>query len=415
MNVIVIGAGVVGMSTAWRLASDGHQVRVVDKAAGVGTGTSFANGGQLSYSYVAPLADPSVWAQLPKLLTDPASPVQFRPGFDPFQYRWLLAFLAACNKRQATLTIDRLGMLADLSKAVLHRSEELKAIEFDWLRSGKLVVYSSAASFAGARAHADHQIAAGTDRRVLTGAEACLEVEPALRPIAHRLVGGLFSPGDEAGDAYRFTKGLEALVAAKLGPEAIMLETPVEALVMDKGRVRAARTGRGDMEADIFILANGMGARQLGRSAGLDLPIYPLKGYSATAPVASESSAPTVSITDAARKVVYARLGSTIRLAGAADLVGAGLDIDQKRTARLIADARTDFPDAADWQAARLWAGLRPATPTGMPVLGRKGAENLLLNVGHGALGFTLALGAADLIARSLSGSGTPAEIAHFA
>lgn len=414
MNIVVIGAGVVGMSTAWRLAQDGHRVRVLEASGDVGTGTSFANGGQLSYSYVAPLADPSVWAQLPGLLTDPASPVQFRPGFDIFQYRWLLAFLAACNTRQATLTLDRLGALAERSKAVLHGSEELKAIPFDWTRTGKLVVYSSEKSFAGARAHAEHQAASGTDKRAVSAAE-CLEIEPALRSIAHRLVGGLFSPGDEAGDAYLFTKGLQKLVTAKLGPDAVMLDTPVDTLVLDKGRIRVARTPRGDMEADAFVLAAGIGARELGRSVGLDLPIYPLKGYSATAPIASESGAPKVSITDAARKVVYARLGSTFRLAGAADLVGASLSIDEKRTGRLVADARHDFPDAADWDAVRLWAGLRPATPKGTPILGPRGAENLLLNVGHGALGFTLALGAADLIARSLSGAGTPAEIAHFA
>lgn len=409
MNIIVIGAGVVGMSTAWRLAQDGHAVRVVDAADEAGMGTSFANGGQLSYSYVAPLADPSVWGQLPKLLTDPASPVQFRPGFDLFQYRWLTSFLLACNAGRATRTIDSLGALADLSKSVLHGQPALNQIPFDWTRTGKLVVYSSQKSFAAARSHAEHQAAQGTDKRAVSR-EECLTIEPALASIAHRLVGGLFSPGDEAGDAYLFTQGM----SRQLDPAALLFGTRVEGFRRDGARIRAIVTNRGDLEADLFILASGVDARQLGKGVGLDLPIYPLKGYSATAPVSDPAAAPAVSITDAARKVVYARLGDTMRLAGAADLVGPSLAIDHRRTDRLIADARTDFPASADWSKSRLWAGLRPATPRGMPILGQTGIDNLWLNVGHGALGFTLALGAAEALAAAIAGRPAPIDLSSF-
>lgn len=410
MNIIVIGAGVVGMSTAWRLVRDGHVVRVVERADAVATGTSRANGGQLSYSYVAPLADPSVWGDLPRLLTDPASPVKFRPGFDLFQYRWLLAFLAACTSAQATRTIDSLGVLADWSKAALHGDPDLRRIDFQWTQTGKLVVYSSEKSFAAARRHAEHQAAHGTDKRPLSLAQ-CLEAEPALGAIAHRLVGGLFSPGDEAGDARLFCEGLERL----LKPEAMLLGTRLDDFVVEGRTIKAAKTSRGTLEADLFVLANGLEARQLGRRIGLDLPIYPLKGYSATAPILNQQAAPGVSITDAMRKVVYARLGDTLRLAGAADLVGPSLDIDRARTGRLIADAKADFPGSADWDRARLWAGLRPATPRGMPILGPAGPDNLLLNVGHGALGFTLALGAAELIAGTIAGRSGPIGINAFA
>ncbi len=400
MDIIVIGAGVVGVSCAWRLAQDGHRVRLLDKAQDVGSGASFANGGQLSYSYVAPLADPSVWGQLPKLLTDPASPVQFRPGFDLFQYRWLMQFLAACTPSRARRTIDLLGALADRSKQILHENAALRAIAFDWTQTGKLVVYSSEKSFAAARVYAEQQAQSGTDKRAVS-TEECLALEPALASIAGRLVGGLFSPGDEAGDAYRFTKGMAGL----LGSDALLLDTKVTGFVSEGRSIKAVRTDKGDFEADAFVLAAGVGARALGRNAGLDLPIYPLKGYSATAPIGMNAPAPSVSITDAARKVVYARLGSTLRLAGAADLVGSNLDIDQGRVGQLLADARHDFPEAADWEKSRLWAGQRPATPNGMPILGRSNkAENLLLNVGHGALGFTLALGSADRIANAIAG-----------
>lgn len=408
MDIIVIGAGVVGVSCAWRLLQDGHRVRLLDQATNVGQGASFANGGQLSYSYVAPLADPSVWGQLPKLLTDPASPVQFRPGFDLFQYRWLIQFLAACRPARALRTIDLLGALADRSKHILHSNAALRAIAFEWTQTGKLVVYSSEKPLVAARAYAEQQAMNGTDKRAVSR-EECIALEPALASISGRLVGGLFSPGDEAGDAHLFTRGMAKL----LGHDALVLDTEVHGFVREGRAIKAARTSKGDLEADAFVLASGVAARKIGRSAGLDLPIYPLKGYSATAPVPEGAHAPSVSITDAARKVVYARLGSTLRLAGAADLVGGDLKIDHRRVGQLLSDARTDFPDAADWQNARLWAGQRPATPTGLPILGRSStAENLLLNVGHGALGFTLALGAAEHLADELAGRPVPARFA---
>lgn len=409
MKIIIIGAGIVGMSTAWRLSKDGHQITVVDSASGAGQGASFANGAQLSYSYVAPLADPSVWRQLPKLLTDPASPVQFRPGADLFQYRWLLRFLAACTERQATETIERLGALANVSRQVLHESAELRAAQFEWTQTGKLVVYSTAASFSAARRQAEHQFAHGTERLVLNS-EECLSLEPALGTIAHRLVGGLFSPGDEAADALLLCRELERLITTAPIPATLLYGTTVTRLRREGRWLKALETDRGTLEADLYILAAGVHARQLGRSAGLDLPIYPIKGYSLSVPVASASAAPTVSVTDAARKVVLARLGKTLRLAGAADLVGIDLKIDPRRADRLLADARADFPAAGHWDRASLWAGLRPATPTGQPIIGACGIDNLRLNIGHGALGFTLALGSADVLARELD-AGSDAQI----
>lgn len=401
MKIIVIGAGIIGMSTAWRLVQDGHEVTVLDSASSTGQGSSFANGAQLSYSYVAPLADPSVWRQLPKLLTDPASPVQFRPGADYFQYRWLLSFLAACNQRQAYETIERLGELASRSRQLLHESEDLRTAEFNWSQTGKLVVYSSEPGLAAARRQADHQIASGTDKRALT-TEECLTLEPALASIAHRLVGGLFSPDDETADALLLCRELERLITSADKPATVLYDTRVERLRREGRKIAALETSRGIMEADLYVLAAGVHARALGRTAGINLPIYPIKGYSLSVPIASSAAAPSVSVTDIARKVVLARLGSTLRLAGAADLVGTDLKIDTRRTGQLLADAKADFPAAANWDDAVLWAGLRPATPTGQPIIGECGIDNLRLNVGHGALGFTLALGSADQLAREI-------------
>lgn len=403
MKIIVIGAGIVGLATAWRLVSDGHDVAVVDSNAGPGLGTSYANGAQLSYSYVAPLADPSVWAQLPGFLTDRTSPVQFRPGFDPFQYRWLLQFLAACTERQANETIDRLGELAQLSRQVLHNSPELMAAQFHWTASGKLVVYSSEKSFASARRYADRQAASGIDKRAL-GREECLALEPALASIGNRLVGGIFAPDDETADALLMCREMERLMAESQNPPQFLYNTEIVQFAKEGRTITALETGHGRLSADLYILAAGIGSRALGRRVGLDLPIYPIKGYSLSVPVTHEAAAPRVSVTDAARKIVLARLGDTLRLAGAADIVGDGLDVDFRRTDKLIADARADFPDAADWQSAKLWAGLRPATPTGQPIVGSTRIDNLMVNVGHGALGFTLALGTAQRLADQIAG-----------
>lgn len=411
MKIIVIGAGIIGMTTAWELARDGHEVTVVDRSGGPAQGASHANGAQLSYSYVAPLADAAIWRQLPKLLLDPDSPVQFRPGLDIFQYRWLLQFLLACNARQARETVERLGALARLSRDTLHAAAELADVEFAWTRTGKLVVYSSDASFAVARRVAERQTAGGTERRALDR-DACLAVEPALRGIAHRLVGGLFSPGDEAADPLQLARALEQKLCT--GRVHFAYGTTVTGLRREGGAIVALDTAAGSMEAELYVLAAGVEARALGRTAGLDLPIYPLKGYSLSAPIASESAAPKVSITDASRKIVLARLGDTLRLAGAADLVGADTTIDRRRTDKLLADARADFPGAARWDESRIWAGLRPATPRGSPILGDSGVERLLLNVGHGALGLTLAFGSASVLAAHVAGRPSPVPIAAF-
>jgi len=403
VNIVVIGGGVVGLSTAWRLDRDGHAVTVLDRADAPGLGTSFANAGQLSYSYVAPLADSTIWAQLPKLLTDPKSPVQFRPGIDPFQYRWLLSFLAACTSGQASKTIDWLGALAEKSRDLLHGVPELKALAFERTSTGKIVVYSSPKSFHHARAQAEQQAASGVDKRAL-GLEETLTVEPALASIRHRLVGGLFSPNDEAGDSHLFCNALAKLLETSANGSRFVGGVSVNGFTRKGNRLVAAQTDKGPIEADLFILAAGVEARLLGRMAGIDLPIYPIKGYSATAAITDEIASPSVSVTDAAQKVVYARIGKSLRLAGAADLVGSGLDIDHARLDPIIRQATIDFGQAADWSQARLWAGLRPATPNGRPIIGQRGPENLMVNVGHGALGFTLALGSADALAKTISG-----------
>lgn len=415
MNIVVIGSGVVGMTTAWRLARDGHRVTVVDRASTTAQGASHANGAQLSYSYVAPLASPSVWFDLPKYLFGRNSPMRFRPSLDLFQYRWLLRFLAACNSAESYATTDKLLRLAYLSRDVLHAANDIHALDFVWNRAGKLVLQGSQAGLDGARAQVDYQSRLGSVQQVLDR-DACLAIEPALKGIAHRIAGGVYTPDEEAADPYRLCMGIESLLSGDNSGVQFVYGARVRRLLRAGNRLLGVETMNGDvLEADAYVLAAGVASRRLGLTAGLDLPIYPIKGYSLSLPIAKDTAAPRVSVTDTAYKVVYARLGEKLRVAGMADIVGLDDSIDPARLGLLVEQARETFPDASTWQQMEPWTGLRPATPKGLPILNGSGIDNLLLNVGHGALGFTLAFGSAEVIAASLSGRPSPVPREDFA
>ncbi len=414
MDIIVIGSGVVGMTTAWRLAHDGHRVTVVDRAAATAQGASHANGAQLSYSYVAPLADPSVWFGLPKYLFGRDSPMRFRPAADPFQYRWLLKFLAACSRAEALATTEKLLRLAYLSRDVLHGAEDIRALDFTWSRAGKLVVQSDAASLAAAAAQAEYQSRFGSVQQVLDR-DACLALEPALRSIAHRISGGIYTADEEAGDAHKLCQGIEAMLSGDNGGVRFRYGAAVRRLLRAGRRLLGVETVDGVLEADAYVLAAGVDSRRLGLNAGLDLPIYPIKGYSLSLPIADDAAAPRISVTDSACKIVYARLGDRLRVAGMADIVGIDTGVDPARLDQLVRQAKAAFPAASSWQQMVPWTGLRPATPKGLPILGDSGIDNLLLNTGHGALGFTLAFGSAELIAAKLAGRPLPVPERDFA
>ncbi len=415
MNIVVIGSGVVGMTTAWRLARDGHSVTVVDRAPTTAQGASHANGAQLSYSYVAPLANPGVWFDLPKYLFGRNTPMRFRPTFDLFQYRWLLKFMAACTREQALITTDRLLRLAYLSRDVLHNAEDIRGLDFTWSRAGKLVVQGSAAGLDAARAQVDYQSRRGSVQQVLDR-EACLKLEPALNSIAHRIVGGVYTPDEEAADPYRLCQGIEGLLSGDNSGVKFVYGAKVRRLLRSGRRLLGVETASGDvLEADAYVLAAGVASRRLGLTAGLDLPIYPIKGYSLSLPIANDAATPRVSITDTDYKIVYARLGEKLRAAGMADIVGLDDSIDPRRLGQLVAQARETFPQASTWQQMEPWTGLRPATPKGLPILNASGIDNLLLNVGHGALGFTLAFGSAEVIAAAVSGRSSPVPEQDFA
>ncbi|WP_370153446.1 D-amino acid dehydrogenase [Ferrovibrio sp.] len=413
MDIIVIGAGVIGLTTARRLAQDGHRVRVIDRAPVAGQGASRANGAQLSYSYVAPMADPSVWAALPKYLFGRDSPMRFRPGLDWRQYHWLLKFLAACTRREALATTEKLLRLAFLSRDELHAAQDVRQLDFAWARSGKLVVYSTAAGLAAAQAQADFQNARGC-RQQAVGRDGCLAIEPALAGIAGRIAGGIFTPDDEACDPHALCRGLAERLAGPAGGVEFQFSRRVLRLHRTGRRLAGIETDAGLFTADAYVLAAGLESRALAEGIGLSLPIYPVKGYSLSLPIANDDAAPRVSVTDTLHKVVYARLGGMLRVAGMADLVGADASIDPARLGQLARQARETFPQAAIAPETGPWCGLRPATPKGLPLLGDCGIDGLLLNTGHGALGLTLAFGSAAVIAAGLAGRPSPVALADF-
>jgi D-amino-acid dehydrogenase len=403
MHICVMGAGIVGLATAYELQRQGMQVTVVDQAR-PGAGASGGNGAQLSYSYVQPLADPGIWAQLPKLLLASDSPLKLRPQWDPHQWRWGLDFLRACNRHASEHGTAALLALAARSRQGFDRMLAAERLECDFSRTGKLVLYASQAALDDARRQLELQRAWGCAQETVTPAR-CVEIEPALAHYATQIAGAIHTPSECAADCLKVCQGLHALLQAR--GVRFVLGARVTGLAQSGGRVVAAQTDAGAIEADAFVLALGSHSHALARTLGLSLPVYPLKGYSISFDAApGPGAAPRVSVTDAARKVVFARLGGRMRVAGMAELVGYGMDIAQSRIDTLCTATRAVFPDSGLGRELQPWAGLRPATPTGLPVVGRhaRGPANLLLNTGHGALGFTLAFGTAAAVAEALAG-----------
>ena len=408
-HAVVIGAGIVGLSTAWSLARDGWQVTVVD-AGQPGDGASGGNGAQLSYSYVQPLADPGLWSQLPKLLLMRDSPLRLRPQADPAQWAWLVSFMLSCRAGVSRDSTRELLALASQSREAFERLRREERLDCDFTASGKLVLYPDAAGLASARRQVALQAALGGADQYILSAKECADVEPALAGYAGRMAGGVYTPSECTVDGGQFCAALHQRLRAA-GVE-FQLGQPVLGWRREAGRVMAARLAMGELPADVFVLAAGTGSTALARGLGVRLPVYPLKGYSITVQVdpSSTSAAPRVSVTDLVRKVVFARLGDRLRVAGMAELVGEDRRIDPARIESLKATTREVFPDLPLSSDLRPWSGLRPATPRGLPLTGRadKGPENLWLNTGHGALGLTLAMGSAERLRKLLRTASAP-------
>jgi D-amino-acid dehydrogenase len=396
MRITVIGAGIAGATAAYFLAQRGHAVTVLDNQHQAGAGTSFANGGQLSYSYVEPMASVSLLHKLPKIVLglDPAY-IMTRL-FDLQLMIWGTRFLGNCTDARFRANSAKLFEMSVRSKAALHGILQECPLEFDYSRTGKLVLYSDEESLDHAAETIDLKRQFGIRQEKLDRAQ-CIEREPALADFHGDFVGGLFADGDEAGDAGQFCRALLAFCHDRLGVT-IRNGFQVLRIVRDGDRVRHLETGDGLVEADHYVLAAGPAAVALGRTAGLRLPIYPIKGYSITLPAAE--AAPSVSITHTGHKVVFCRLGGRMRVAGFAEFAREDRTLVYDRIQKLADVSKQLFPAACDYDAAlNGWAGERPMTPDGLPIVGPSKLKNLSLNVGHGMFGWTLSCGASQMLA----------------
>ncbi|CAM3765014.1 D-amino acid dehydrogenase [Bordetella tumulicola] len=413
MKVCVIGAGVIGVTSAYFLARQGHEVVLIDSRARPATVSSYANGGQLSYSYVAPLAGPGVLPSVPGWLLRADSPLRFQPRLDPHQWQWCLQFALACRASVAKASTAQLQSLSYLSRDVLNRLLEEENIDFGHVRNGKLIAYRSPELLEKARRLVAYQAALGAEQRVLDAAET-LALEPALAGLGRNLAGAVYTPSEEAGDCRQFTESLFRRLQESEGVQCRMA-SPVRRLRREGRKIVAVETANGDIPVDAVVLAAGMASRNLIKPLGRDLPLYPLKGYSLSVPLADgDETAPAISVTDYERRIVYARIGRILRIAAMVDIGSPNADIDPARIALLKQQVREAFP-RLDLGQAVPWAGLRPATPTGKPLIGEsRVADNLWLNVGQGALGFTLACGSAALLTAQMSGLELPIDATPF-
>ena len=328
MQVCVLGAGIVGLATAYELQQRGLQVTVIDQAQ-PGTGASGGNGAQLSYSYVQPLADASIWRQLPRLLLSPSSPLKLRLQWDTHQWRWGLEFLRACNRRTSERSTAQLLALAALSRHHFEAMLRAEALHCDFSRTGKLVLYDTATGLAAAQRQMDLQRQWGCEQQAVS-AQRCTEIEPALQHYQPRIAGAIYTPSECAADCLMVCQGLQAVLAAR--GVRFVLGATVQSFVRQGTRIAAVQTSAGAIEAQQFVLALGSRSHQVAQTLGFRLPVYPLKGYSITLDTSpAPSAAPRVNVTDAARKVVFARIGQRLRVAGMAELGPVNTNASRRR------------------------------------------------------------------------------------
>ncbi|MGE0557072.1 MAG: D-amino acid dehydrogenase [Burkholderiales bacterium] len=407
MHIIVLGAGVTGVASAWYLRRAGHSVTVIDRRAGPGLETSYANGGQISVSHAEPWANPRAPLQVLRWLGRADAPLLFRLRADWQQWRWGWAFLRECPPGRLHSNIRQLVALGNYSRTALRQLRADTGMQYDQLSRGILHFYTSDAAWRGAQHAAQLMRDAGCMLESKSACE-CAALEPALTPLRGRIVGGTYAPDDESGDAYRFTRELAALGTAR--GITFHYETTIEALLTDSGdgiggvRIRAPDGRTQTLAADGYVVCLGVYSAPLLRPLGVDLRIYPVKGYSVTLPVLDPQKAYTVSLTDDEYKLVFSRLGDRLRIAGTAEFAGFDTALNPARCDAILRRTTELFPGAGDTKRAVLWAGLRPATPSNVPFIGSTRFRNLFLNTGHGTLGWTLACGAASALATWISG-----------
>ena len=411
MKVIVMGAGIIGVSTAWYLLERGHEVTVVDRQPDAALETSFANGAQISVSFCEPWANAQAPFKVAKWLLRDDSPLLFRPRLEWAQWRWGLSFLAQCNDAAFERNVGQLVALGRYSHESLKALVAQTGIDYHRQTRGILHFFSSQQDLDGAGTGAELMRRHGVDRRVLSRDEV-LQVEPALRGFAGPLAGGTYTPTDESGDARVFTQALARRCQQR--GATVLYEHDVLGVDVAGGAVESVRVGnqldgrKTALKADAFVAAMGSFTAPLLRPLGVSLNIYPAKGYSATLKLKAPERASRVSLIDDSRKIAISRLGDEVRIAGTAELAGYDTSLasatSRRRCAALVQRYEELFPGVADTSEPNFWAGLRPSTPSNIPVIGRSRVANLWINAGHGTLGWTHGAGSGRALAELMSG-----------
>jgi D-amino-acid dehydrogenase len=399
-HVCVIGAGIIGATTAYALSKDGWSVTVIDSESAAGMGASYANGAQLSYSYVEPLASPNTFRKIPLWLLSRDSPIRWQPQFSLRHIKWLMQFIAHCNANQVQRTTKQLLEISFLTKNGLHGwLTDLGISEHDVLleKTGKLVIYRNQHELAAVRRQMELQQSFGCQQEIRTTAQ-CIEVEPSLVSIERDIAFGVYTPSEEAIDCHKLCQ----LILNRTGVQQIY-DARLINFNLNGDRIASIMTSKGEITPDQFVVAAGNETNSVLQQLNQELLIEPIKGYSVSFPIVNRDRAPNGSITDQNRKVVFARIGNTLRVAGFAEIRGNNLTIDQNRIASLVADTQRVFPGAVDPSQYTPWAGLRPCSPSGIPYIQRIGFKNAWVNAGHGSLGLTLSVGSAVLLAKKMN------------
>jgi D-amino-acid dehydrogenase len=401
VKVLILGAGVIGVTSAYCLAEAGHEVTVIDRQPDAGLETSFANAGEVSPGYASPWAGPGIPLKAVKWLFMRHGPLVLRPQLDPRMWVWILTMLRNCTSARYAINKARMVRIAEYSRDCLKELRAETGISYDERARGTLQLFRTQAQRDGAAKDVEILRDYNVPYEVLD-ADGCVAAEPGLAAVKPMIAGGLRLPGDETGDCHMFTQALAAL-AVQAGVQ-FRYGISIDRIDTSAGRVDGVQTSAGKLTADAYVVALGSFSPLLLRPLGLSVPVYPVKGYSITVPIADEGRSPVSTVMDETFKVAITRLGTRIRVGGTAELSGYDTVLREKRRDTLVRSLTDLFGSAGDLAAATFWMGLRPMTPDGPPIIGRTTLRNLYLNTGHGTLGWTMACGSGRVVADLISG-----------
>ncbi|CAM5767736.1 D-amino acid dehydrogenase [Labrys miyagiensis] len=412
MKVAILGSGVIGVTSAYYLAKAGHEVVVLDRQSGPALETSFANAGEVSPGYASPWAAPGIPQKAIRWLLMKHAPLILRPKADPAMVAWVWQMLLNCTAERYAVNKGRMVRLAEYSRDKLIELRAATGLRYDERMQGTLQLFRTQKQLDGIGKDVEVLKRDGVPFEVLDP-DGCIASEPALAKVRELICGGLRLPNDETGDCYKFTVALTEL-AKELGVQ-FRYDTHVQQLRFTSDRIEGVQTAAGLEQADIYIAAFGSYTPALVKPLGLQVPVYPVKGYSLTIPIVDESRAPVSTIMDETYKIAITRLGDRIRVGGMAEISGFSKDLPPPRRDTLAQSVTDLFGGAGNLDAATFWSGLRPMTPDGTPVIGKTRFSNLLLNTGHGTLGWTMACGSGQVIADIASGRKPDIEVGDLA